>query len=230
MKHAISMILLFCAPSVLFAQNFNELAQRCAPEIHPATLQALVRVESTFNPFAIGVVKGYLKRQPQNLQEAQQAIKVLRASGKDFSVGLAQINQKNFQWLGLDDATVFDVCKNLKAGQTVLKDCFTRATNQSATAQEALQKAFSCYYSGNFRFGFTQDFKNQDSYVKKVVDSARLNHDNQTIKVPAINTAAPIAVKPSANKKRKVAQRVKKSIEKSKPAHAWDAFNEFNEF
>ena len=49
--------------------DFMSLSQQCAPEIHPTTMAALVRVESDFNPFAIGVVKGYLVRQPKKKVE-----------------------------------------------------------------------------------------------------------------------------------------------------------------
>ena len=40
--------------------DFNALAQECAPQTAPATLAAIVRTESGFNPYAIGVVGGRL--------------------------------------------------------------------------------------------------------------------------------------------------------------------------
>ncbi|WP_230472344.1 transglycosylase SLT domain-containing protein, partial [Kingella kingae] len=49
--------------------RFNDLAAQCSSGIHPNTLQAVARVESRFNPYAIGVVQGALKRQPRTLTE-----------------------------------------------------------------------------------------------------------------------------------------------------------------
>ena len=45
--------------------SFSQLAEQCGRDVHPDTLQAVARVESQFNPYAIGVVKGALKRQPE---------------------------------------------------------------------------------------------------------------------------------------------------------------------
>ena len=49
--------------------------------VPPAVMQHVVHVESSFNPYAIGVVKGRLTRQPRNLQEALQTVKMLEAGG-----------------------------------------------------------------------------------------------------------------------------------------------------
>lgn len=166
--------------------NFNALASQCAKEVHHDTMQAIVRVESKFNPYAIGVVAGALKSQPRTHAEAVAAAKMLHAQGRNFSMGLAQVNRHNLKHYGLTYETVFDLCKNLNAGAKILADCFSRAEGGKAT-QSALQKAFSCYYSGNFRFGFTQDFKGQPSYVQKVLNSAALNSPTASVKVPAVS-------------------------------------------
>lgn len=177
--------------------NFNALASQCAQGVHPETMQAIVRVESKFNPYAIGVVAGALKRQPRTHAEAVAAAKMLHAQGRNFSMGLAQVNRHNLKHYGLTYETVFDPCKNLNAGAKILAECFSRAEEGGKVTQSALQKAFSCYYSGNFRFGFTQDFKGQPSYVQKVLNSAALNSNTASIKVPAVSTSQPV-IKPVA--------------------------------
>lgn len=159
-------------------QYFNDLAVRCSSGVHPNTLQAIARVESGFNPYAIGVVRGNLARQPRNLDEAVNAARMLHAQGRNFSMGLMQINRHNLNAYGLNYETVFDPCKNINAGAQILKSCFERA---GGNGQEALQKAFSCYYSGNFRFGFRSDFQGQPPYVTKVVMAAMRNSPSQTI-------------------------------------------------
>jgi len=131
---------------------FYALAAACAPLVHASTVQALVAVESAFNPNAIGVVGGVLERQPRNRAEALATAEDLQAKGWNFSVGLAQINARNFERLGLTVATALDPCENLRAMQTVLGECMDRAAT-AAPEQTALRQALSCYYSGNFVTG-----------------------------------------------------------------------------
>ena len=137
--------------------TFAALAMACAPLVHTDTAQALVAVESSFNPHAIGVVGGVLDRQPRNLAEALATANQLQANGWNFSVGLAQINLRNFERLGLNATTAFDPCENLRAMQTVLAECFERSSLK-ALPQPALRQALSCYYSGNFVTGFRHGY------------------------------------------------------------------------
>lgn len=146
--------------------TFLALAVACAPQVHPATVQALVSVESSFNPYAIGVVGGALVRQPRNRAEALATIDALQAAGWNYSVGLGQINVANFARLGLTPATALDPCTSLTAMQSVLAECYQRALPQ-AEPQTALRRALSCYYSGNFVTGV------RHGYVGRVVASAR---------------------------------------------------------
>ena len=144
--------------------TFSALAMACAPAVHASTAQALVTVESGFNPHAIGVVGGVLERQPRNRAEALATASHLQATGWNFSVGLAQINVRNFERLGLTAATAFDPCQNLRAMQAVLGECFERSLSR-APPQAALRQALSCYYSGNFVTGFRQ------GYVQRVASA-----------------------------------------------------------
>ena len=187
--------------------SFDQLAAKCAPSVHIATLQALARTESRFNPYAIGVVDGTVT-QPKTLDDAIATAKALHKAGKNFSMGLAQINKYNLPRFGLSYETVFDPCQNLQAGAQILGDCFDRAG--SADSQIALQKALSCYYSGNFKTGFTQDFKGQPSYVKRIQLAAAQNADSQKLKIPAINPNAPLSEPAKATVKSSSAKKVKR--------------------
>jgi type IV secretion system protein VirB1 len=151
------------------ASVFLALALACAPQVHADTARALVSVESAFNPWAIGIVGGALVRQPRNRAEALATAKALRDAGWNFSVGLSQINVGNFDRLGLTVDSAFEPCANLAAMQTVLAECFDRASGSASKAvdQVALRRALSCYYSGNFDTGF------RHGYVRKVVVAAR---------------------------------------------------------
>ena len=149
--------------------TFLALVLACAPQVHPDTARALVQVESSFNPWAIGVVGGSLDRQPHDRAEALATAQALRRAGWNFSLGLGQINVTNVDRLGLGLEDAFEPCTNLAAMQTVLRDCFDRATSVlegAQPAQAALRQALSCYYSGNFRTGV------QQGYVRHVTRAA----------------------------------------------------------
>lgn len=122
-------------------------------------MQHVVKIESSANPYAIGVVGGRLVRQPRSLAEAVATARMLEGKGYNFSVGLAQVNRYNLATHGLSDySRAFQACPNLQAGSRILADCHTRAGGDWG-------KAFSCYYSGNFVTGY------RHGYVQKVMAS-----------------------------------------------------------
>ena len=144
----------------------SALVATCAPQVALDTAHALIAVESGRNPFAIGVVGGALVRQPASLQEALATAAALDAAGWDYSVGLGQINKRNFARLKLTVAGAFEPCANLGAMQNVLAGCFARASQRrtaQAAQQAALRDALSCYYSGNFVTG------HRHGYVARVL-------------------------------------------------------------
>ena len=147
------------------ALTLASLLTACAPLVHSGSAHALISVESGFNPHAIGVVGGALERQPHNAMEAIATANTLHREGRNFSVGLAQINVSNLERLGLTIPDALDACRNLGAMQTLLGECFDRAG--AGTSQRALRRALSCYYSGNFATGF------RDGYVGRVVRAAQ---------------------------------------------------------
>jgi type IV secretion system protein VirB1 len=148
------------------ALAFVGLVAACAPGVDITTAQAVVAAESSFNAHAIGVVSGSLERQPRSRGEGVATAKRLQAVGWNYSVGLAQINVRNFKRLGLTAESAFDPCVNLGAMQVVLTECFERAARRGADPQHSLRQALSCYYSGNFVTGF------EHAYVRRVARAA----------------------------------------------------------
>jgi type IV secretion system protein VirB1 len=159
--------------------DFFDLTQECAPDVHYDTMRRIAHVESSFNPFAIGVVRGRLDRQPRNQEEAMQTATRLEKDGFNYSVGLMQVNKKNFAKYELTLTTAFDPCLNVKAGAEILKDCFFGARSSTKGDQAALRAALSCYYSGNYSTGF------RDGYVQKVAQPFDKDA-NRTVVVPDI--------------------------------------------
>src|SRR5688500_18423134 len=143
----------------------------------------VVRVESSYNPYAIGVVGGHLVRQPKSLPEALATVRMLETRGFNFSLGLAQVNRYNLDKYGLDSYEVaFDACPNLQAGSRILAECYVRSGGDWG-------KSFSCYYSGNPVTGF------RHGYAQKVFASMRAP-DRRIEEQPA-NSAIALAAKRS---------------------------------
>ncbi|AFJ90375.1 Type IV secretion complex protein VirB1 (plasmid) [Burkholderia sp. KJ006] len=212
--------------------DFAILAQQCAPNVHPTTLQALVQAESGFNPFAIGVVGGHLKRQPKTLDEAVVTARALDAQGLNFSMGLGQVNKANLRRYGLTYETVFDMCSNLKAGSGILHDCYTRAV-PAVGKTAAIGAALSCYYSGNFSRGFKADFKGT-SYVQRVAANVAQTGPTAGVVPPIPVVLDSVPVKRSAVRQRGAASAAgeakndSRAAENSEPkAESWDAFGDF---
>jgi type IV secretion system protein VirB1 len=133
-------------------------------------MQHVVRVESAYNPYAIGVVGGHLVRQPKNLPEALATVRMLEDRGYNFSLGLAQVNRFNLSKYGLDSyEKAFQECPNLQAGSKILAECYGRLGGDWG-------KSFSCYYSGNSVTGF------RHGYVQKVFASMRKSNDATSAK------------------------------------------------
>jgi len=188
--------------------DFASLAQQCAPQIPPIMMAAIVRVESGFNPYAIGVVRGRLLRQPSNDAEAVATVRALEAGGWNFSVGLAQINRVNWSAYGLTTENAFEPCRNLAIGAAILQDCLAAARNRrnrQFDAQAALLASLSCYASGDFSTG------HRTGYVQRVMNAVArqpplASSVTGTTPIPvvpidsAIPTLSPRA--PSADKRR----------------------------
>lgn len=159
--------------------EFTALAQQCAPQVAPATLAAIVRTESGYNPYAIGVVHGQLVRQPRSQAEAIATVQDLERRGWNYSVGLAQVNRSNFGRYGLAPETAFDACLNLAAGAAILSACYQAARGRIAQVQQALKDSLSCYASGDFVTGY------RTGYVQRVVGNAAVRP------IPVVPAIAP---------------------------------------
>lgn len=152
-------------------------------EVPLDVMQHVVRVESSYNPYAIGVVGGHLVRQPKNLPEALATVRMLETRGFNFSLGLAQVNRYNLGKYGLDSyEKAFQKCPNLQAGSRILAECYKRLGGDWG-------KSFSCYYSGNSVTGF------RHGYVQKVFASMRQNGTADT--AGSSESAIEVVSKPS---------------------------------
>jgi len=176
------------------------LAAHCAPAVAPETLLSIVKVESGFDPLAIGV-NGAPRTTVTARTPGDAAAKVsaLIAQGRSVDVGLAQINSKNFEWLGLSVEAAFDPCRNLAAAARVLQAGY--APTAAADAQPALLRALSRYNTGHARRGFA------NGYVTKVAKAAA-----QIVPALRIDSASGATIRDAATA--------------APPRPAWDVFGE----
>lgn len=174
-------------------RGLERLTSDCAPMVHVETLRALVSTESSWNPYAIGVVGNRLARQPATHAEAVATARALAARGYNFSLGLAQVNRTNLAAYGETLETVLEPCRNLRVGGAILTRCFERARSRFLEEAGAWRAALSCYYSGNFARGLRPDAPGGTSYVERVLANADVNAGtNADASVPM-----PIPVVPS---------------------------------
>ena len=124
------------------------LIQQCAPQVAPATMTAIVRVESGGNPLAMWNNTTRSQVIPGNRQQAIAYLRQAMASGQRVDVGLAQVDTENFAAFGLTPATAFDACTNLRAGAQILTPAYRRAAATFGPGQSALYHAFEAYNSG----------------------------------------------------------------------------------
>ena len=176
--------------------EFLALAKACAPTVAPETMAAVINVESSYNPYAIGVVGGRLTRQPKNQEEAVATAEQLEKNGWNFSLGIAQVNRYNLPRYHITYDQAFDACTNIRVGSKILEKCYVRANKLKPDPQAALHAALSCYYSGNFTRGFKLDEGGKYSYVEKVLARA----ENQPKAIPVVPSIQSNKKKPQFDK------------------------------
>lgn len=152
---------------ILSLDQMQALAAQCAPAIAAETLLSVAKVESGFDPLAIGVNgKPAIAVRATSRSEAVEKASKLIAAGRSVDLGLGQINTRNLDWLGLSIEAAFDPCLNLGASARVLADAYSRGADRGRGEQPALLTAFSYYNTGNPDRGF------QNGYVAKVTKAA----------------------------------------------------------
>jgi type IV secretion system protein VirB1 len=141
------------------------LASQCAPTVAPETVLAIIRTESSGEPFALNVNGGRQPARQSNAADAAAVAQQYVAAGYSVDLGLGQINSRNMRWLGLTWETVFDPCTNVAALGRVLTTNYN-AVKAGRDPQTALRVALSMYNTGSQTRG------SRNGYVAKVVGNA----------------------------------------------------------
>ncbi len=139
--------------------NVAALAVQCGVLVDQSVMEAIVRVESGGNPYALSVNGDVeLVREPRNREEAVAMARWLEKHGYKFDAGLGQVNSANLARLGLDVVSVFDPCANLRAASRVLHECYDRASERWGEGERAVTAALSCYNTGHFTHGVANGY------------------------------------------------------------------------
>ncbi len=123
------------------------LLQKCAPEVAPVTMAAIVQAESDGWPWTInvnGMPGGSMHFNDQQAAVAA-ATRYIRM-GYKVDMGIAQVDSENLSWLGLGVQQAFNPCTNLQAAQRILVGAYYQA---GANGAQSLDGAFQAYNSGN---------------------------------------------------------------------------------
>jgi type IV secretion system protein VirB1 len=131
----------------------------CAANVAPATLEAVIRVESGGNPLALNVNR-LAGPQPHPATLADAVRLAERYIDQDYSVdlGLMQVNSRNLAAVGYSVTQVLDPCTNIQSGARILTADYAEAVRSHGEGQPALQAALSAYNTGNFYQGFANGY------------------------------------------------------------------------
>ncbi len=200
----------------------DAVLEQCAPEVSPVLMRALVRAESAWQPFAIGMDKAQgVVRQPVSLREAVAIAKGLIAAGRKFSVGLAQIHVSNVTLYGMSWEQAFDACQNLAVGQKILWNFYHRASASGYAGVAAIWAALRGYNSGSVDRSVSDDYAHRIfAYMSSAPQAVQLG-----IGIPFTKAAAEakqlhltVAATPAVKDKPQRAGESFDIFEKSKPA------------
>ncbi|GAC1442268.1 MAG: hypothetical protein NVSMB59_04480 [Vulcanimicrobiaceae bacterium] len=129
------------------------LVARCAPDVGPTTMSAIIAYESGGRGTAIGDNTARRSYFPVDRSHAIALGRALLEAGHDIDVGYAQINVGNFRRYGLDIGRAFDPCTNVATGSSILRAAYAGAARTYGPGQRALRYALSAYNTGGYFAG-----------------------------------------------------------------------------
>jgi type IV secretion system protein VirB1 len=151
--------------------RLSSLYGTCGPEVHPATTQAIVEVESSGNPLAIHDNDTGTSYSPSTRVQAVEIASRLLARRHSIDIGLMQINSWHLRKRKIDFDGLFDPCFNIRTGTEILA-AFYRTHRQKSPSDPpdlTLLKSLSSYNTGTPYKG--------THYVTKILKKARkINH------------------------------------------------------
>ena len=122
------------------------------PSVDPSLTQAIIKVESGGNPYAIGDNTARRSYFPVSKSDAVQLAGYLLSQGHNLDMGLMQINSCHLGEKGLSLDVLFDPCANVNFGTGLLAEYF-RIYSGDPDITQVLFKALSAYNTGSAWMG-----------------------------------------------------------------------------
>lgn len=142
---------------------FQKLAAQCAPGVSLATLVAVARIESGFNPWILHDNATHQTFAPRTLSDATTVLKKWVGHGDSVDIGLMQINSTNLGALRITTTMALDPCLSLAGGAAVLQAAYAGG-DTPVEQQVALLMALSRYNTGSPFKGI------MNGYARKVIN------------------------------------------------------------
>jgi type IV secretion system protein VirB1 len=130
----------------------------CAPNVAPATIEAIVSVESGGNPIALNINGFGHSIHPRAPAEAVALARQYITAGYSVDLGLMQINSRNLASLGYTIEDALDPCRNVAGGSKIIRADYAAAVRRFGEGQRALLAALSAYNTGSFERGFENGY------------------------------------------------------------------------
>jgi type IV secretion system protein VirB1 len=149
----------------------SSLCIQCGPDVHPATTQAIIEVESAGNPLAIHDNETGKSYSPATPDKAAAIAAHLLAQGHSLDMGLMQINSQHLKKKSINYARLFDPCFNIQTGTRILADFYRHHSrnNPKDPPDLILLKSLSSYNTGTPYQG--------KHYVNKILKRAGFKTD-----------------------------------------------------
>jgi type IV secretion system protein VirB1 len=177
------------------ALSLAQLIASCAVGINPRTMTALVHVESGGDSLALHDNTWRTSYAAPDANTAVAWANELLSMGHSVDLGLSQINSGNLPSLGLSVSDVFDPCKNLQAGATILSADYRAASARFGAGQIALRHALGAYNTGSLYAG--------QGYVNQILVAAGLPPEYDTSAAPDPPSGGGALAESSAKPKKK---------------------------
>ncbi len=139
------------------------LLSACASTVAPATMHAVVMVESGANPLSIGDNTAHRSYNPPSYLAAVAIASDLVGQGHSLDLGIAQVNSMHLT-RAVTIADLFEPCRNLQVASAILAGDYARARSVYSEPQRALRAALGAYNTGRIYAGA--------AYVARVVAAA----------------------------------------------------------
>jgi type IV secretion system protein VirB1 len=119
----------------------------CGPWVHPDTIAAVITIESSGHPWAIGTPHGAYF--PRTRGEAARVLARTLRSESSVDIGLMQINSQWISRLHVAPESLLDPCFNVRVGAAILAANFVDAVRPGRTLLETLAAALSRFNCGS---------------------------------------------------------------------------------